>query len=174
MSPPGITELRWDAVASSRIAERAEALALIGAQHGLAYAFPLLDRRVVEFALTLPNEFFLREGIGRRPFRDAMRDLLPEPIYRRHDKRQIAPSRGVDLAGSRLELLEMIERLEKNEAVRRVIDLNHLKQEIEKFPPPEVVYESLRQGVPHPEQGRMLAVGRALLVGVFIEQHGDA
>ena len=76
MAPDG-RENRWRLMTSPHIAERAEIWAQTGARHGLAFAFPLLDRRVVEFALSLPSEFFLRGGFRRRPFRDAMVDVLP-------------------------------------------------------------------------------------------------
>jgi asparagine synthase (glutamine-hydrolysing) len=52
----------------------------MGSLDGLAFAFPLLDRRVVEFALSLPSELFVRGGFRRRPFRDAMAGVLPESV----------------------------------------------------------------------------------------------
>ena len=61
-------ENRWRLMTSPHIAERAEDWAQTGARHGLAFVFPLLDRRVVEFALSLPSELFLRGGFRRRPF----------------------------------------------------------------------------------------------------------
>ena len=73
---PSACENRWRLSTGSHISERTEVWAQIGASHGLAFAFPLLDRRVVEFALSLPSELFVRDGYDRRPFRDAMVDVM--------------------------------------------------------------------------------------------------
>jgi asparagine synthase len=67
LAPDG-RENRWRLMTSPQITERAEVGAHIGARHGVAIAFPLLDRRVVEFLLSLPSELFLRGGFRRRTF----------------------------------------------------------------------------------------------------------
>ncbi|MGB6492918.1 MAG: asparagine synthase-related protein, partial [Methylocella sp.] len=61
MAPDG-RENRWRLMTSPHITERVEVWAQTGARHGLAFAFPLLDRRVVEFSLSLPSALFLRDG----------------------------------------------------------------------------------------------------------------
>ncbi len=50
-------------------------------------AYPLLDRRVVDFCLDVPIEQFLRPHEGRSLHRRALRADLPERIAARHDKR---------------------------------------------------------------------------------------
>ena len=100
MAPDG-RENRWRLMTSPHIAERAEVWAQTGARHGLAFAFPLLDRRVVEFSLSLPSELFLRGGFRRRPFRDAMADVLPERVRLRHQKYQPFPGLMLDVAEAR-------------------------------------------------------------------------
>ena len=97
MAPDG-RENRWRLMTSPHITEFAEVWAQTGARYGLAFAFPLLDRRVVEFSLSLPSELFLRGGFRRRPFRDAMVDVLPERVRLRHQKYQSFPSRMLDVA----------------------------------------------------------------------------
>lgn len=54
--------------------------AVMGARCGLAISHPLLDRRIVDFVLSLPLERLLRGGHSRQPFRDAMADILPDPV----------------------------------------------------------------------------------------------
>lgn len=167
----GIEEDRWAAITSPHIAERAEVWAVTGARHGIGYAFPLLDRRVVEYALSLPGDLFLRGGVGRRLFRDAMSGVLPERVRQRRTKFQVAPSIGVDLAASTDDMLAAIDRLERNGAVRRMIDLDHLRREIARFPRAEDVYECLSQGRLHPDQARIIAVVHALRAAAYIDQH---
>jgi len=47
---------------------------------------PLLDRRVAEFALSLPAAFAFRSGITKAILRDAVRGLVPEMVLARSDK----------------------------------------------------------------------------------------
>lgn len=159
-------------IMSPHIALQAEVLAAFGARQGLAYAFPMLDRRLVEFALSLPSELFLRDGFGRRVFRDAMIGVLPDRVRLRHIKLQQFPSRGVDIAASKQVLLVKIDAFETIAAVRDTIDLALLRREIEAFPSPERYYEYARQGQLPPEAPRMLAVIHALTTAAYIAEHG--
>ena len=163
---------RWRLITSAHIAERAEIEAEIGAQHGLAFAYPLLDRRVVEFALSLPSEFFLAGGFGRRLFRDAMEGVLPAVVRLRRSKYSSFPSRLIDLAASRDELLAKIDAYEKNEAVHRVIDLTYLRRQIAAFPTPEAVRDEFRRGGPPRSAAMMIAALQAVMAAAYLVQHG--
>jgi len=44
---------------------------------GISHTYPMLDRRILEFAYRLPSELFLRNGIRAYVFRLAMHDVLP-------------------------------------------------------------------------------------------------
>ena len=57
-----------------------ELLAASGARHGLEYRYPLLDRRLLEFALGLPPEQFQRGGRNRWLMRHAAQSLLPPEL----------------------------------------------------------------------------------------------
>ena len=59
---------------------RMESWASHGAALGLTYAFPLLDRRITEFALSLPPRMFFRDGWKRWLYRTAMAGILPEVV----------------------------------------------------------------------------------------------
>jgi len=56
---------------------RIESWAADGARFGIRYTYPLLDRRVVEFALSLPGHMFVDENHRRKFFRQAMASVLP-------------------------------------------------------------------------------------------------
>ena len=47
---------------------------------------PYLDRRVAEFALSLPAEFIYRGELTKRILRDAARGFVPDPVLDRRDK----------------------------------------------------------------------------------------
>ena len=53
---------------------------------GVEYRFPLLDRRLLELALSLPPEQFRRPGHNRWLMRHALRPVLPPEVRRNRDK----------------------------------------------------------------------------------------
>ncbi|WP_234027015.1 asparagine synthetase B [Erythrobacter sp. HKB08] len=67
---------------------RIEDWAISGHEHGVRYRYPMLDRRVMEFAYSLPGELF-RQGPTRRWFfREMMKGILPENIRCETSKRE--------------------------------------------------------------------------------------
>ena len=79
------TQLRL--IRNGHLAERMDGWAASGARHGLEYAYPLLDRRLLEFALGLPAEQYRRGGASRCLMRRALRAILPAPVCRHVNKR---------------------------------------------------------------------------------------
>jgi len=166
---PDSGENRRRLVTAPHVTERLEHWAQIGADHGLAYAFPLLDRRVVEFAVSLPGEFFIRDGVLRRPFRDAMTGVLPESVRLRKQKDTPFPTLSLDLAQRRDEFLDRIERYRANEAVRRVVDLDALSRLVHSFPSPERMQRLLREDKPLPSA--MIMAARLLDAADHLARH---
>jgi asparagine synthase (glutamine-hydrolysing) len=169
---PDGRENRWRLMTSPHITERTEVWAQIGARYGVAFAFPLLDRRVVEFSLSLPSEYFLRDGFRRRPFRDAMTNILPASVRLRHRKYQPFPGSAIDIAESKDELLAKIDSYEKSESVRHMIDLAHLRRQVEKFPSPEQVRKEMREGGSPATVAIMTTALQTLVAAEYLEQHG--
>jgi asparagine synthase (glutamine-hydrolysing) len=165
-------ENRWRLITSPHIAERLEVWAQTGARHGIAFAFPLLDRRVVEFALSLPSELFLRDGFRRRPFRDAMLGVLPERVRLRHHKYMPFPGALIEFADHKDALLAKVDAYERNESVRRVIDLDAVRRLIETFPSPEQIREEMRNGKNPAAAPAMIVAGQALAAAEYLIQHG--
>lgn len=57
------------------------------------YRYPLLDKRIIEFALGLPAEYFRQNGIARFVFSEVCKDLLPDGI---HSHKKIAESKRIE------------------------------------------------------------------------------
>ena len=57
-----------------------------GARHGIEYRYPLLDRRLLEFALGLPPEQFRRGRWNRWLMRYALAPVLPPDVLWNQDK----------------------------------------------------------------------------------------
>ena len=87
---------------------REEALAASGARHGLEYRHPLLDRRVLELALSLPPEQFRRGPTTRYLMRHALdlKAVLPPAVCWHESKHD--PARVDALFAACLEALPSI------------------------------------------------------------------
>jgi asparagine synthase (glutamine-hydrolysing) len=172
MAPDG-RENRWRLINSPHIAERTEAWAQTGARHGLAFAFPLLDRRVVQYALSLPSALFLRGGFRRRPFRDAMTGVLPERVRLRHQKYMPFPSAFLMWAERKDEFIAQLNAIEKSDHVRRLLDIEHLHKTVEAFPSAEQVRLDLSNDENPDAAAAMIAVASAMRAAAYLEQHGS-
>ena len=87
---------------------RVEALAASGPRHGLEYRHPLLDRRVLELALSLPPEQFTRGPTTRYLMRHALdlKAVLPPAVCWHESK--LGPACVDALFTARLEALPSI------------------------------------------------------------------
>src|SRR5439155_23895306 len=54
--------------------------------HGREVRLPYLDRRVAEFALSLPANFLYRDGVTKAVLREAVSGLVPREVLDRRDK----------------------------------------------------------------------------------------
>ena len=70
-----IAKLRW-----GHLQYRMESWAAHGADLGLTYAFPLLDQRIIEFALSIPDHLYFKDGWKRWLYRTAMEGTLPDEV----------------------------------------------------------------------------------------------
>lgn len=125
---PNAAMNRYMLLSSFHLARRAEQWALMGARHGLAVGFPMLDRRVVEFSLSLPSALFLRGGWKRRVFRDAMADVLPDAIRMRHGKLTPIPEVSGMMETQRERLLLYLAELRANPVIRTLFDLGEVEK----------------------------------------------
>jgi asparagine synthase (glutamine-hydrolysing) len=54
--------------------------------HSREARLPFLDRRIAEFALSLPPRFLQRDGVRKAILRDAVRGIVPQVVLDRRDK----------------------------------------------------------------------------------------
>ena len=113
---------------SGTIVERIEGWAAGGARHGIEYRYPLLDRRLLQFALGLPPEQFLRGRWSRWLMRHALRDVLPASILWNRSKRDPARYDPMfDAFAASLPLVrELIEEREAPPSRARHLDMPRL------------------------------------------------
>jgi asparagine synthase (glutamine-hydrolysing) len=122
----------------------------------------MLDRRVVEFALSLPRTWHMREARKRRVFRDAMEGILPEKIRWRFDKLTPYPMTENAISKQLPEFLRIAQRLAGYPMVRRIFDMKKLQARIE-----TLNSSSLKSD---PES---YSVTMALVTAAYVAQHFD-
>ncbi len=166
-------ESRWQLLAEqTHLMRRMEQWALIGARHGIAFTFPMLDRRVLELAWSLPGTHFIRGGWKRRVIRDAMAEVLPEKIRWRHDKLSPFPEVLVLQSLHRDALLAWIDELRGHALICELFDLSAIRQRIERLPSPSMA----RQMAKAEDHVRMATAGRIIPMPLihalaYIQQH---
>ena len=88
----GVRRAQQRLLQAGHLAERIEGWAASGARRGIEYRYPLLDRRLLEFALGLLPEQFRRGRWGRWLMRDGLRTVLPYEVCWNRLKRDPARS----------------------------------------------------------------------------------
>ena len=88
----GVRNTQLALLHAGHLAQRMEGWAASGGPRGIEYRYPLLDRRLLEFALGLPPEQFVRGKERRRLMRNALRAVLP-PEVRLHGSK-LDPARS--------------------------------------------------------------------------------
>jgi asparagine synthase (glutamine-hydrolysing) len=88
----GLLPLGWN-VRGSEIDSRGIA------EHGLEERNPFYDRRIIEFAFSLPEDQRSRNA-GKHVIREAMRGILPTPIRERHNKAEFSEVVADTMIGS--------------------------------------------------------------------------
>lgn len=75
-----IAETQCALLSNGHLAVRMEAWDELAKAHNIEYAYPLLDRRLVELALSLPERVWLNDGFTRWVFREAVDPFLSRDI----------------------------------------------------------------------------------------------
>lgn len=91
---------------------------------------PLLDRRVVEFMVTVPADLLVEEGWKRSPMRRVMQGVLPPEIAWRPCKgRPLDAAMAARLRAARAEALDWLERHPGN-PVWELVDRRRLEEQV--------------------------------------------
>jgi asparagine synthase (glutamine-hydrolysing) len=166
-------QIRLSLLSGHGLTRRAEHWAILAARHGMSVSFPMLDRRLVEFALSLPSTLFVREGWSRRVFRDAMAGILPEPLRWKRTKLDLVVEDPVHVAAQRLPLTERLALWRQHDAITDLFDLDAVAARLASLPVAEDLARTIDTG-----QGDWTAIDqagsltRAFRVMSYLEQHG--
>ena len=59
--------------------------------YGIDIKFPFMDRKLIEFCLSIPSSQKLKNGVSRSILRRSLKNIIPTSIYNRHTKSDLSP-----------------------------------------------------------------------------------
>lgn len=136
------------------IQTRLDSWAASGTRAGISYRYPLLDKRIVEFALGIPPDLYRTRGYSRYIFRSAISQGLPEEAAWKSVKME--PHRIQALFDITTSACQQWIR-SANQAGNPYISLAKLASEIARL-------KTDSDGVPAEEVFRLMTITRAILV----------
>lgn len=146
---------------------RAGRFAAVGARYGMAFRFPLLNRQVVEFALSMPPAWHIHAGWKRRLFREAMQGILPPAVQWRHTKFRSLPAVPYQLTRERDRVVQRVEQLAKNRLLTELFRMDRVAAVLRSLPVPDAVTDPAA----HPALRPLPGVAQLLDYAFFLEAH---
>lgn len=124
-----INERCIERITHPHVSQRLEYCSQAAKKYGIEYRYPLLDKRLIEFYLSMPSHLKAQHGIGRLAIRKAMEGLLPKEIQWRNDKTGATiPTVYMRLLMDKDKIAEIIKRAKSNKAIQKYIDLEKYEQ----------------------------------------------
>ena len=109
---------------------RVEGWAAVGQIHGTEYAYPLLDKRLIEFCLSVPGEFHMQDGASRSLARNALTGLLPEQIRLKETKAEggLLADKKEFILKSHEESFELLEKKRNSPLYSQLFDDDEIRK----------------------------------------------
>jgi asparagine synthase (glutamine-hydrolysing) len=123
---PGVHRNQLRRLTGGALQCRMEAWAAHGVAMGITYTFPLLDRRILEFALSIPDHLYFRSGWKRWLYRTAMEGVLPDRVRWNPDKFDDAANESARLVGA--EARELLREKLRGRSDNPYVDVDRLLQ----------------------------------------------
>lgn len=117
----------WN-MSSAAVARAFETLHRAGDQVGVELRFPFYDRRLVTYALAIPDREKLRDGWPRSVLRRAMAGILPAKVQWRRGKVDFGPELAAGLVRHHGDLLREV--LRDDAAVGEYVDLSMARRHV--------------------------------------------
>lgn len=140
--PPHRNAARWRAARVFDLNQYASDMrAMAGEIVGHEVRDPHADRRLLEFALAVPEPMFRRDGVPRSFARRVLADRLPREILDERRRGANIPTWFRSLDAKRADIAREIDCLEASPLARRLLDLPRLKRLIAQWPKDEQAAE---------------------------------
>jgi asparagine synthase (glutamine-hydrolysing) len=143
---PQARPMRYTSVRSTQLAlllqghigRRAEGWAEAGARAGVEYRYPLLDRRLLRFALGLPPGMYRRGPWSRWIMRQALRSELPGEVLWNRTKENLVAEEQINRAAREAvpEIRRLLDSRSAPPARSEYLDLDRLMESLDKAASP--------------------------------------
>ncbi len=130
-TPTTETAMREHLLAILNRLQRGRALAgsMQAASRGLEFTQPFHDKRVIELALAIPAELWVKNGRDRHLAREALKDLYPPEFQtRRRGNTDIAPDFLAMVKSVEPQLLAEIDRMEGDGKLSHIFDFPRMRE----------------------------------------------
>lgn len=138
------------------------------AAFGIDVRDPTCDRRLVDFCLTLPEQYFIEGGRRSSLFRDAMADLLPTEMLAQRTRGYQAADWYEGVVASRDDLAAELDRLAASPLASRALDIPRMRKLVDALPASVEAIDHVRMSDEDHITTTRLALMRGLSVGRFI------
>ena len=136
----------------------------MGDAYGLQACDPTMDKRLVEFCLSIPDEQYRLNGQDRALIRRAMKGFLPEEVRLNTRRGSQAADLGRRFLAESAEVELTLAQLERSALAREVLDLGKMKG----------VLHALEREVDVQTTGSCGAIlARGLMAGLFLLRFDD-
>ncbi len=162
----GVHAYQLELLGHGHLVRRMEGWSADASRFGLDYRYPLLDRRLLELCLALPESLSIRDGHLRYAFRAALEGRLPESVRWRGDKadsitqRHQAEPRRRALEASRRRTVERL--VTEGDDLGGCLSLDRLRRRLEQGTGP---------GGGRRRAAAALSAGLAVSLALFVERH---
>lgn len=112
---------------------RIESWATSGFLKKIEYAYPLLDKRIVEFALGIPENLYRKKGYGRYLFRHAVGDIVPHDICWLNTKHEPKNARNFTYKQYLAQKIWLKKKKKISKSGNKYINIEYLLQELEEL-----------------------------------------
>lgn len=103
---------------------------LLSEHYGIEFSDPTADKKVIEYILSIPNEFFFdKDGYFKNILRVMMKDLLPKKVLNNKNKGLQAGDIGQRFFNERNEIREYLEEFKKVDLIKNIVDIKRLEND---------------------------------------------
>jgi asparagine synthase (glutamine-hydrolysing) len=166
---PSVRANSINALESGMLVNGLESLAHWGEALGFTPNHPLLDRKLLSLAVSLPFDQHARNGWTRLALRRAATGVVPDLILQRVDKGPFSPDHVKRIVASRELIRVQVEALETMPRLRMYLDANKLR---DAFEPSIMAKKHLAHNESRQAFDAQLLLSRALSVLAYLPKRG--
>ena len=130
----GVRTMQLRLINHGHITQRMESWHAHGERIGMTYRYPLLDKRLLEFALRIPEDLFFKNGWKRYIFRRSLTGILPKETQWKKSKREPSVEKS---------LRQVVRELQTDKVLENQLELRREQLTKQQFVNPDDLIVSL-------------------------------